>query len=263
MPRAGFARWDEEDAVDLEDERPLRHARRTSLPWLRLILLSALSIAGLVYFAQHGQRANRPGDPKTVPAAVLIAPAPVWKTISPSPAVYALEKSQGPLTMEARQHTGGAREDILTLGRFGEPRHARIILVQGLADPPRSFFIETVRRAADAGLSVARNTLSRSVATKFGPVEAASLTLAGPAEQSCQAFRFSDRDADFGFLGWLCGPEADALTDTQLACFIDGIGLAGGTSPSLKAVFARAERNRTGACGPGAASAEVRIPRRP
>jgi hypothetical protein len=161
--------------------------------------------------------------------------------------------------VEARQHTSGAREDTLILGRFGDPHHARITLHQGSSEPDRSFFVDIVRRAAEAGLSVARNGMSRQVITKFGPVEAAPMTLARPAEQACQAFRFSDPEAGFGFQGWLCGSETLAADEAQLACLIDGITLAGGTNPSLKAMFVGVERNRTEACGSGARTASIGI----
>lgn len=262
MREAVYAEWDE-DIADWIDERPSRHVRRTSLPWLRIVLLSSCSIAGLVYLALEGEQASRsPQSQKTVPSSVLIAPAPVWKTISPSPAPYALEKPSGPVALEARQNTDGTREDTLVLGSIGEARSARISLVQGTQEPTGSLFIDIVRRAAVAGLSVARHAQSRMIETKFGSVEAASMTLAGKAEQECQAFRFADPEMDFGFQGWLCGGTID---DQQLSCFIDGIALGAGTSPSLKAVFARAERNRTAACGTGARTAaiDVRPPQRP
>ena len=165
--------------------------------------------------------------------------------------------------MEARQHTNGAREDTLILGRFGDFRYAHVSLVQGAAETAGSFYIDIVRRAARAGLAVAHQGQGRTVATKFGTLEAAPLTLAAKGEQTCQAFRFSDEDADFSFQGWLCGSSAPE--EAQLACFIDGITPAGSPSPALKAVFARAERSRTEACGPSArtASAAVRPPARP
>ncbi len=89
------------------------------------------------------------------------------------------------------------------------------------------------------------------------------MTLAGKGEQACQAFRFSGAEADFSFQGWLCGSSTP--DETQLACFIDGVTLLGSTNPSLKAVFAQAERNRTEACGTSArtASVAVRPPVRP
>jgi len=264
MPRAVYAEWDEDDVAYWVDERPARRLRRRRLPWLRIILMSCCSIAGLVYFALEQERNTRPAERKTsVPSSVLVAPALAWKPLPPSPAIYALTGTSGPVASEAREHTNGAREDTLTLGRFGDSRYAQLALVQGSVESDGSFYIETVRRAARSGLAVAHQGQSRMIATKFGSVESAPLTLANKGEQSCQAFRFSDSTAGFGFQGWLCGSSAP--DEAQLACFVDGIALAGSASPSLKAIFAQAERNRSEACGPGArtASVTVRPPARP
>ncbi|WP_243369873.1 hypothetical protein [Microvirga solisilvae] len=263
MARAGYSAWDDDEAFF--DERPARRARRKPVRWIRLILMSSLMIAGLVYFArQKGDEAKvvaRTG----VPSSVLIAPAPVWNAVASGPALYAIDKTFGTASSEARQHTSGAREDTLSLGRFGEARHARLTLIQGSSEPSRSFFVDIVRRAADAGLAVSRNAQSRMIVTKFGPVEVAAMSLVGKSEQDCQTFRFKDHDSGFGFQGWLCDTQAEAIDDAQLACFIDGVMLNGAGSPSLKALFARSERNRTDACGAAArtASIGVRTPGRP
>ncbi|MCG7394609.1 hypothetical protein MHY87_17020 [Microvirga sp. ACRRW] len=255
MARAGYPAWDEDEAFF--DERPARRARKKPVRWFRMILMSSLFIGGLVYFARHKQdEAQVISASMSVPSSVLIAPAPIWRPVAATPAVYAIEKAAGTPNVEARQHTSGAREDTLTLGQFGEVRHARLTLIQGSTEPPRSFFVDIVRRAAEAGLAVSRNAQSRMIVTKFGPIEAAAMTLVGKAEQDCQTFRFADRDSGFGFQGWLCGTDA-AMDDAQLACFIDGIALSHVGSPSLKALFARAERSRTEACGPSARTASI------
>lgn len=265
MAHATYADWDEDDAFASRRERPARRARRRRLPWLRMILASGLIVSGLVYHAQRQDPAKPAAAPQPVPNAVLIAPEPVWRAISPLPAHYALERSSGLVSPEARRHANGGREDTLTVSAFGQPGHARIVLAQGVAEPTRSFYVDVVRRAAEAGLAVARNSQSRTVATKFGPVEAAAATLAGTVEQPCQTFRFTDADAGFGAIGWLCGADSHPVDDAQLACFIDGIGAAVSASPSLKALFARAERTRTEACGPASrtASVAVKAPPRP
>jgi hypothetical protein len=264
MARAGYPAWDEDEAFF--DERPVRRVRRKRRSWLRMILTSSLMIGGLVYFAQQkNDEAQVETARNAVPSPVLIAPAPDWTPVASGPALYAVEKAPGPLAIEARQHASGAREDIVTMGRFEDVRHARLILVQGSWEPARSFFLDIVRRAAQAGLAVSRNAQSRTIATKFGLVEAASVTLVGRREQECEAFRFSDGDSGFGFQGWLCEAGAAALDDAHLACFIDGIVLSGAGSPSLKALFARVERSRTEACNAAArtASIGVRPPPRP
>lgn len=284
MPKAGFARWDENDAFGLYDERPPRHARRPRLPWLRMGFFSGLCVAGLVFFAQDHRPETRSPEAKSaelktpeprqqpaapVPPPVLTAPTPVWRQIAPQPVLYAFERHADPVAMTARQHAGGAREDTLILGAFGQERYAHVALAHNpagpLAEPARSFFVELVRRSAEAGLSVVRYPQSHAVATKFGPVEAAPVTLAAAAEQACLAFRFSDAAAGFGLQGWLCGSEARPVDDAQLACFLDGIGLAGAAGPGLKAIFARSERSRIEACGlgPRTASVSIKAPVRP
>ncbi|NIX75444.1 hypothetical protein [Microvirga terricola] len=261
MPKALTAHLDEDDMFDLAEERSLPR-RRKPVPWLRMAFLSSLAIAALAYFAREDEP-DESGAPKGLTPSVLIAPAPVWKPIPASPALYALDKSLGPATAEARQHTSGGREDTLTLGTFGEARHARIALIQGFSEPARSFFVDLARRAAEAGLSVARNTQSRMVATKFGPVETAAVTLVGATEQSCQAFRFADASNNFGFHGWLCGAAAPTADDVQLACFVDRITLTNGDYSTLKALFARAERSRLEVCSPAAKTASIGVKNRP
>jgi hypothetical protein len=256
MPRAGYAEWDEEDLADWVDEHPSRRLKRKRPSWLRVVLMSSCSIAGLAYLALQQEPARRPAErPGDVPSSVLVAPAPAWNPVPASPAPYALAGASASIATEARQHTSGAREDTLILGRFGDFRYAQVSLVQGTPETGGSFYIDIVRRAARAGLAVAHQGQGRTVPTKFGTVEAAPLTLAAKGEQACQAFRFAD--ADFSFQGWLCGSSPP--DDAQLACFVDGITLAGGASPSLKAVFARSERSRTEACGPSARTASVSV----
>lgn len=255
MPRASYADLEEDDPLDLTDERPTRRARRR-LPWLRMILLSGLSVAALAYFAKNAPRKEGSGSPKTIPSSVLMAPAPIWRPV-PASGTFAIEKISARVTQESREHTHGGREDTLMLGAFGDSRHARIVLAQNVTERPRSFFVDLVRRAAEAGLSVTRNAQSRMVVTKFGPVEAAAVTLAGQAEQNCQAFRFADEEAGFGLHGWLCGSDSQPVDEAQAGCLVDSLALAGNAgSPSLKALFAQAEKRRSAPCPPPARIAD-------
>jgi hypothetical protein len=91
------------------------------------------------------------------------------------------------------------------------------------------------------------------------------VTLAGPAEQACQAFRFADAQASFAFQGWVCGSEAQPVNEGHLACLIDRIALGATDNPAVKAIFAEAERQRLEGCGPTerTASVEIRSPGRP
>jgi hypothetical protein len=258
MQRAIHADWDEDEEDDASEGEPLPRAR-SRLPWLRMILLSGLSIAVLVYFAREERSRTLPqGEPGAVPASVLVAPPPPWRPLPQAAPAYALDKPFAPPAFSARINAAGGREDTFVLGRFGDPRHGRISLIQGDAGTERrSFFVDIVRRAAEAGLSVTRNAQSRMATTKFGPVEMAEVTLAGATEQTCQAFRFADPETAFGFHGWLCGTEARSVDETQAACFIDRIALSGQEGLVLKALFAQAERNRSEACALAARTAAL------
>ncbi|HZH51747.1 MAG TPA: hypothetical protein VEZ16_07675 [Microvirga sp.] len=248
MPKAIADDWNEEDAYDPPVERVRR--RRRPLPWLRMILLSSLSVAALVHLAQRQGTEELAQEPHPVPSSRLVAPAPLWRPLAPTPPVYAIEGRAEPVGTESREHMSGGREDTLTFGAFGDVGYGRISLVQGFTEPERSFFVDIVRRAAQAGLSVTRNAQGQPVQTKFGPVEAAAVTLAGKGEQSCQAFRFGDPEASFAFQGWLCGSEALPVEPGHVACLVDRTVLATADNPSVKAIFAKAEQQRLPACGP-------------
>jgi hypothetical protein len=259
MPKPVFDDHDEDDAADLWDGRPHARVRSRPLPWLRMAALSCAIVAGLAYLARHAETEAPSDNPKAIPASVLVAPAPVWKPVASSRPLFGIEKSTAPVASEAREHASGGREDTLVLGSFGRPGHGRISLIQGFTEPVRTFYVDLVRRAAAAGLSVNRTSQSQLLRTKFGPVEAAAVTLAGATEQNCLAFRFEDPQASFGFQGWLCGLSPQAVDETQAACLIERIALVSEDNPSVRAVFARAERNRTEACSPGARTASIGV----
>jgi hypothetical protein len=250
MPRALFIEPDEDDAFDFVEEREPARPRKP-LPWLRFAIISGIIVAGLVHLAQKARQDPEPVGVRPIPSAVLIAPAPAWKPLGRPTALYGVEKSDSPAVFEARLHASGGQEDTITIGAFGDAGYSRIRFASGLTEPQgRSLFVETARRAADAGLSVIRDAPSRMLKTKFGALEAASMTLSGPMEQSCHAFRFVDPTAEFSFHGWLCGGDARSVDDAQLSCFVDRITLMGGDDLTLKAIFAEADAKPRTLCPP-------------
>jgi hypothetical protein len=255
MPTASSQIRDDED--DLDDGPYLRPADRIRprrpVPWLRAMLLSGVAIAGLTHLA-HRQAGDEPPQPGIVPQTVLIAPPPAWQPIAAPSPVYALDapEAEPRPVWDARRHAGGGREDTLTIGSFGDPGHARLRLSRSVAGPVGgSFYVDLVRRAAEAGLSVARSGQSRPLPTKFGPVEAADVVLSEAREQTCIAFRYAHPDVDFGFRGWLCGAGDKPVGETQLRCFVDRLSLAPATDdPVLRVLFARSEGQRDRNCAP-------------
>ncbi|MGO4706594.1 hypothetical protein AB4072_12565 [Microvirga sp. 2MCAF38] len=256
MPKA-LTDWDD-DALDLlEDERPVARPRR-EWPWLRMLILSSVIVAGLVHLAQQDDKVtpDEPQGPREIPVATLTAPAPAWTAIDRPNALFTIEKST-PSIFEARRHSSGGRADTLTFGNPGEPGFARLTFTVNLQEARRTLYVDLVRRAAEASLSVVRNAQSEIIATKFGPIETASITLADRREQSCRAFRLNDDENGFSFLGWRCGSDMQPPDDAQLACFIDAITLTDASDATLKSVFAQAERRRLGFCPPGSRTAAI------
>jgi hypothetical protein len=261
-PPAFEADPDDESGPDMARMRPARQIRRREWPWLRIGVASVAVIAALAYAAQNEERDPRDAAGGPVPYASLIAPPPPWQPIARPAPTYAVEDADGkamPVMLDVRRHVSGGREDTLTFGVFGEAGYARLSITRGFAEPESGrFFVDLVRRAAGAGLAIARSGQSEAVATKFGSVEAASVTLVDTAEQPCLAFRFAHADTSFGFQGWLCGSETVPISTGQLACFLDRLALVSGDDQQLKAVFAQSDRRRLEACAPALRTAAAR-----
>lgn len=248
-------RGDEEVGQDRETARPGRRARNTvrrrPLPWLRMMLVSGACVAVLAYFAE--QRAPQEPDPEVSllqPPKPLLAPPPPWQPLPRGAALYALDGIDPRLvTVEARRHVAGGREDVLTIGVFGEPGYARLRILRNVAESaPSSFYVDLVRQAASAGVAVVRGGHGEPVATKLGPAEGAAVTLAGSGEQACQALRLQHPEVQFAIQAWICGTEARPVFEAELLCLIDRLTVAAGDDPALKVLFAQANQRRTQAC---------------
>ena len=155
MPRAVYAEWDEDDVAEWVDERPARRLRRRPLPWLRIVLMSSCSIAGLVYFALEQEQNPAPGracESRSRRRPGRSRPG-LDAAAAPRPRSIRLPMPPVPVASEARQHADGAREDSLVLGRFGDARYAQLALTQGTAETAGSFYIDTRPPGAPARAS--------------------------------------------------------------------------------------------------------------
>jgi len=244
--------------------------KRSSFPWLRLCLGSGAVTAALVVLARQPEPAilDYPERP-VIDEAPLRAPPPLWQPIAQPAALFALDVPdlQGlPFAYEARRDGDDARDDTLTFGSAETDArpYARLIVHQSAHPEPQgsSFFVDLARRAADAGLAVARSAPASGLPTKFGLADVADVALSGNAERACLGFRLSHSDAGLRLGGWLCGPRGQPASRRQLACLIDGLSLRG-SDTGLRALFAQAERQRDPACAPPARVAEMSKPAAP
>jgi hypothetical protein len=226
-----------------------RRARRDGLG------IAAAAAVLLVSFllVRSGLLVDPPPAPATQ-AAGLVAPPADWQPIARPAALYQLpapELRGLPLVHQARRHRDGGREDVLSFGAFsGDGLHLRLVVRS--ADPEAaapSFFIDLVRRAAEAGFAVTRSGAPSSVATKFGPAEAADVAIEEAVERDCLAFRSDHPDEALRLSGWVCGTQGRPADRQLLACLLDRLSLRPAQDDLVvKAFFARAEERRLPAC---------------
>lgn len=201
--------------------------------------------------------ALRPGTSGQEAWVAIARPIPIFGLESP-------ELERQPLTLEARRSADGRqREDILSFGGFPEPKpHLALHLaVRHERDElSRPFIVALVRAAAARGLSVQRSSLPDAIETRFGPVEAADVTLSdGASGRACIAFRMEGGTVPLALSGWWCGGEGKPADRRQLVCLIDRIDLlAAGEDATLRSAFARSELNRQPGCAPPRLSASGR-----
>ncbi len=229
---------------------PQRIRARRSRTWLPLTLGAiALAAAITASVVRRDGGTGGAGASDEIPQAVPVAPPASWQPLVQALPFYTLEAPGwgGQQGQSARRHSGGGREDTLTLGGPGSPLQFRLTVTRGVSEGVRSsFYVDLVRRAAEAGLAVDRSAPPALLATKFGIAEAAPATIGGLA---CLAVRFRHPDLAFRLHGWLCGSQSIAPDGDRLACLLDGLVLAGGSEDAaMKVLFTQADQWRTGSC---------------
>jgi hypothetical protein len=194
-----------------------RSRRRGRIAWFPLGLGSMAAIAALVHLAQLSP--DQPlGDrgPETTASSAQAATAP-------EKSINAVEQTGtiAPSTMETAHPPSRARDDKWVHGVFESEAHYLRLVLRDPAQPVPSFFIELVRRAAEAGLGVIRSAQPARVATRFGPAEIAEVALADGLERACHAFRVMRPQGELAVHGWHCGPPDRPLERREIVCLID------------------------------------------
>ena len=230
-----------------------RHARRESAgPAIGIACLAVALGLAVVWLRPGGVREGT--APQESAEAVLLAPPATWAPIPrPTPlfAVTAPELRGLPLVYAARRHSEGGREDVLGYGAFSsDGLHLRVAIRMGdPEEPARSFFIDLVRRAAEAGFAVTRSGAPDLLATKFGPAEAADVAIEEAVERDCLAFRTDHPEAALRLAGWACGTPERPADRALLACLLDRLSLRPSADDLLlRAFFAAADEHRLAAC---------------
>jgi hypothetical protein len=182
----------------------------------------------------------------------------VWTSVPRPQPAFVLETSafQERPVLDVRVHgEGGGREDIFSFASPGQPQgFASVIAYRPGAEagPAQTFYLAFARRAAEAGLALARSAVPQPLPTKFGFAEAAEVTFAdGQAQHSCMAWRLDADVAELRLSGWTCAGAGQKVDRHAVACLVDRLELAPGTGDrSLKSIFQAAERQRLSGCPP-------------
>jgi hypothetical protein len=245
---------------------------RRSPPSASLILLGTaficISTAALFLLPGRGG-ATMSEDPEVASREASPAP-PVpssWTRIAhPAPlfTLDAAEFSKTDKSYEAMRSTQGeGREDRLVFGaaaRIGEPFMEIAILRGGAeAGDDAPFFVDLSRRAAAAGVAVAKAAPGEPMPSKFGDMESAEARLsANGAERSCLAFRRAVPGEALRILGWYCPPEGARERAPELSCLMERLELSGTTEDkTLRDAFAAAQARRLGCSKPPPLSAAL------
>jgi hypothetical protein len=240
---------------------------RRSAPSASLILFGTaficISSAALLLLPARGG-ATMPEEPKIATREPSPAPgdAPSWTRIAhPAPlfTLEAIELSKMQMSYEATRSTQvEGREDRLVFGsaaRADEPFIEVAILRAGAeAGEAASFFVDLSRRAAAAGVAVAKASPGEPLPSKFGEMESAETRLsANGAERSCLAFRRAVPGEVLRLFGWYCPSEGARARAPALSCLIERLELSGTTEDkTLRDVFAAAQARRLGCKTPAA-----------
>lgn len=247
--------------ITLRRRPPLAGVRWRGARLLRrrpgIVLLGAATVLSLLVTAGT-LMASRPEPGKPVEEAHVTLAPPVWTSVPRPQPAFVLETSafQDRAALDVRVHgEGGGREDIFSFASPGQAQgFASVVAYRPGAEagPPQTFYLAFARRAAEAGFALARSAVPQPLPTKFGLAEAAEVTFSdGKAQHSCIAWRLDADAADLRLSGWTCAGAAQPLDRRAVACLVDRLELAPGTSDrSLKSVFQAAERQRLSGCPP-------------
>lgn len=256
LPDIGSARDRVLTAVFAMGYRAQRLARRRRLEIALIGGLVGILVAATLVFALEEAPAPEPVKP---------APSGVWMDVSKPLAMFAYasqDYAPAPASYAMRRHTtGGGREDVLTFGAFaGEGAWLRVTIHQVGEEgaPDQSLFVETARRAGEAGLALDHLNNTAALPTRFGVAEWADARLAAPADgarrENCAAFRFAEPKASLRVTGLACGPGGQPYSRSQMSCLVGRLDLsAAGGDDELQKFFARSELARDAACPPSRA----------
>jgi hypothetical protein len=203
-----------------DDVKPLRRGDR----WRRRLafgLAAALTMVGLAALAPSRPPAEGAGT-----SVVAASPPSEVVDLSAAPALALDGIAVDQISHETRlDRAGPGRSDTLSLGRLdGAGPALRVELRRsGAQRAAASLFVAAAETAAAGGAAVARLGATETLASASGPIEWATLTLAGGSGGGCAAFLLAPRSGRLN--GVVCAASGASVDEAALACVIQRLSL--------------------------------------
>ena len=211
-------------------------------------------LAALLFLPARGGASMAEGPRLASREASPPSGTPSWSQIAhPTPlfSLDAAELSNTERTYEAVRSTfGNGREDRLVFGVAS--RADKIFMEVAISNSGNGagdaapFFVDLSRRAAAAGVAVAKASPGEPLLSRFGEMESAETRLsANGVERSCLAFRRAVPGEALRLLGWYCPPEGTHVLTSELSCLIDRLEISGNVEDeAVREAFASARARR-------------------
>lgn len=224
--------------------------RRTAPALLALgafAIMAALPVVLLVNLAGGARTPEEVIRPSLV-AEEAADPVPVWRPVTARHGGFDVDAPRWrPLGQEVamfRRSDGLAREVF----RFGSAedarRHAALVVDRGEMAPATAV-TDLGAVVSDLGVSatVAPNPIP--LATKFGPMQTADMTIdTDEGSKACLGFALRESEAGIRVTGWVCSGGPEIVSRQDASCFVDRLFTVGVRDAAIASLFARAELAR-------------------
>ena len=214
-----------------QDDHLYDDKNQTSWPALVVILLLIAGIAAMIIgFYGHFSTSEHSKAPAQ-PAAAQWLPREDDRLFSlNSPEFGALAS----ITAE-HLNPGGTLRNTLVVG--DDKKFIRMVILRNITGHPSDFYLEMVRRSADAGFALLKSDQPQVMMTRFGRTESAEITISGPqGALSCFGIRALDHLPDIQISGLVCAANRPDTPD-KMACMIERLNLNNTDDRALADIF--------------------------
>ena len=229
-------------------------------PRAAVALAGTASLLAALVLGLHWQRASSPRPTQihdiVAPATPTATTSDIWAEAPGLPRRFAMPGATFGALAASRvrvQSGGGGRQDILTLGGAEAPTGLLHVAVTRPGEdglPTNGFFVSMARASAAEGLAVLRSDQPGAVATRYGSMEVAELTLArAGSPRACLGFRLRGNAPDLQIAGIACEGNGQSPARERLVCALETLTvLPGETDRELADFFAAASFRHSPGC---------------